>query len=96
MKYYIKKGDEEIEVSDEKYYREKEKLFRIKMMAMDSLGVNPFTTFSDLSRTKQTRYLCMVKDMLETLTYEQVIEQSNDLCEDVFRANPKDMPLRLL
>lgn len=94
--YFIRKGLEDVEVSREEYYRESEKLFRIKLMVMDQLGLPPLTQFSDLSKTKQTRYKDMVMRLMDDLTYEEVREQSGDVIDDVFSTNPKELPIKLV
>lgn len=93
VKYFIKKGDEEVEVTEEEYLRNKEKLSRVKLMVTDMMGLPPFTPYDQLPRSKQKRYKEMVMYLFNNLSYDTVVEQSVDLVEDIFKMNAKDLPI---
>jgi len=94
VKYFIKKGDEEVEVTEEEYLRYKEKLFRVKLMVSDMMGIPPFTPYDKLPRSKQKRFKEMVMFLFDNLSYDTVVEESSDIVDDIFKMNAKDLPIR--
>jgi len=94
-KYYIERDGEKLEVGENEYYQTKEKVFRIKLLAMVDIGKDPLTPFRTLSKFQQRRYLESINEYMK-LPFDEIVDITQDIVEDVFRQDPKDLPINRL
>lgn len=68
----------------------KDKIMKCKIICLHNMGKHPLLNTKYFNKTDKDTLLKNIKNMLETLSYEEITNKFNEICSEVLFCNDSD------